>query len=216
MKLILSPNSVKKSTKCVGPYERPLINKLCTHFEGLGFQAFPHVRLNVAWGPCISDIDALLIYDNLVIVVEVKSCHDKFSRAELQLEAISDYVDYLYVATDKLPKHWSSHKTGLLLIKHDVIDIVKHAPQLSSKPKLDSLMALPKKCLAKFLNQHYQKKALKYELAQEILKHFGNEMLKGCLKEIVFCTECIEESCPILSWTEAQIGEPCVTFESDF
>jgi hypothetical protein len=189
--------SIKKSTKSIGKYEAPLISRLCEHFESLGFKAFPHVRLNIAWGSCLSDIDILLIRDSLVTVIEVKSYRDKLARAEKQLEAISDYVDYSYVATDRLPRHWKSSRSGLLLIKDDV-RVVKRASKIVGEPKLDSLIALPKKCLLRFLGQPHQERLLKYEIALRIRNLFDDESIRQCLKEIVLCQGCSHNECPIL------------------
>jgi len=188
---------IKKSTKFIGKYEAPLISRLCKHFESLGFKAFPHVRLNIAWSSSLSDVDTLLIQDNLVTVVEVKSHRDKLARAEKQLEAISDYVDYSYVATDRLPRYWKSSRLGLLFIEDDV-RVVKRASKIIGEPKLDSLIALPKKCLLQFLGQPHQERLLKYEIALRIRNLFDDESIRQCLKEIVLCQGCNHMECPIL------------------
>lgn len=203
IKLFSNTMEIKKSTKSIGEYEEPIISRLCSHFESLGFKAFPHVRLNIAWGPSLSDVDTLLIQDNIVVAIEVKSSHDKLSRAQHQLESLSDYVDYSYVATDKLPRVWNSRKTGLLFVSQDEVSIVKRATQLMDKPKLDSFTALPKKCLLRFSGEKRQEKLVKHEIAHKIHHLYRNESIRDCLKEIAFCQNCTDTACPIVSLTHA-------------
>ena len=199
--LISTITEIKKSTKSIGAYEEPIISRLCNHFESLGFRAFPHVRLNVAWGSSLSDIDTLLIQDNIVVAIEVKSSHDKLAKAQRQLESLSDYVDYSYVATDKLPRNWKSRKTGLLFVSQDGVNIVRRATQLTNKPKLDSFTSLPKKCLLRFSVEERHERLLKHDIARKIRQRYQNGPIKECLKEIALCQNCSDTTCPIMHMT---------------
>lgn len=199
--LITTTTEIKKSTKSIGAYEEPIIKRLCNHFESLGFRAFPHVRLNIAWGISLSDIDTLLIKDRIVVAIEVKSSHDKLSKAQHQLETVSDYVDYSYVATDRLPRNWASRRTGLLFVGQDGVKIVRRATQLMNKPRLSSISALPKKCLLQFSGEQHEEKLVKHEIARKIHREYGNGPIKECLKEIALCQNCSDVECPILHLT---------------
>jgi hypothetical protein len=194
-KLINGAIEVRKSCKAIGKYEAPLIATLCNHFVSSGFSAFPHVRLNVAWSAALSDIDTLLIRDQTVIAIEVKSRQDNFSRAEFQLERLRDFVDYSYVATEIMPRNFSSKHHGLLLFDDGSIKVVKRAPTLQCKPRIESLMALPKKCLFGFLSLSCPDRLTKHELTMGIVSTIDEDTIKRRIKEIVLCPGCANKKC---------------------
>jgi len=189
---------LKRSAKAIGKYEAPLINRICSYFASDGFRVFPHIRLNVAWSASLSDVDALLIKNETIVAIEVKSSQDKFSRAHYQLKAIADYVDYAYVATDRLPRNLFEGSIGLLQIAGDTVKIIKLAEPLEGKPTVQSLMALPRKCLLNVLDIYGQKGLLKYELAHMMRDSFDDGFLRLCAKEVAFCQECTLTRCPAM------------------
>jgi len=190
---------MKKSTKCIGKYEAPLINRICQHFDSLGFKTFPHVRFNIAWGSSLSDIDVIAMRNNVVTAVEIKSRKDKISRATSQLNAMLDYVDYTYLATDRPLRNWQHSKSGVLLVEQNEIRVVRRASKITNEPRLESLFALPKKCLLRLLGVTQDSKLLKYDIAERILAVFDDETLRQCMKEIVLCQDCNENECPIIN-----------------
>lgn len=189
--------TLKKSCKAMGKYEAPLISNLCNHFVSSGFSAFPHVRLNVAWSSALSDIDALLIRDQTVVAIEVKSRQDNFSRAGYQLERLRDFVDYSYIAAEKIPHNFSDERFGLLLLNKGDIRIVKKAPALKYKPRIESLMALPRKCLVSFLGPSCPSRLTKHELATGIASAIDDDTIKKRMKAIVLCSGCVGKTCKI-------------------
>ena len=82
--------NIHKSTKHVGKYEEIIIQSLVTYFQLNGYEALPHSSLNIAWGSILSDIDILLVKENQLVCVEVKSHRDKLSKAPKQIDRIKD------------------------------------------------------------------------------------------------------------------------------
>lgn len=193
-------NNMKKSTKSIGRFEEPIVDKVSRHFRSLGYRAFSHVRFNVAWSSALSDIDVLLLKEDSITVVEVKSKRDKLLRAGRQIEVISDYVDYAYVATDKLLKSWKMDYVGLLLVREDDVRVIKEAKRMIGKPRIESLFALPKKCLIHLLGKVNEKNRLKWEIIQQLDKQSSEEFLRKCLKEIVLCQSCNYDNCPVFNF----------------
>jgi len=164
----------------------------------LGYQAVPHARFNIAWGNILSDVDLLVLKNDEIIAVEVKSSKDNLKRARKQIENIKDYVDYAYVATNYIPRKFSLRNAGLIYVNGNVV-ILKSPKLLSDNPRLYSLDSLPKKCLcrwAKTQNQSYSKKS-KLDLASQIM---NTGELKSKLKEIVTCGLGCDCGCPIWSF----------------
>ena len=134
-----------------------------------------HSRLNIAWGPIISDIDILLVKNGLLTCVEVKSCKDKISRAPDQINQIRDFVDYAYVATEKKVKNWKTENVGLILVNGEKIKIEKRARKFTKKPQFLSVLCLKKNCIARMLTpnitsfQHTDK----YDLAKQAYSKKG-------------------------------------------
>lgn len=194
MPLIRAIN-VLKSSKREGRHESVIIKKLVVFFENLGYQAVPHARFNIAWGNILSDVDLLLLKNDEMVAVEVKSSKDNLKRARKQIENIKDYVDYAYVATDYIPRKFSLRNAGLIYVNGNTVILKKPKP-LSDNPGLYSLDSLPKKCLcrwAKTQNQRYSQKS-KLELASQIM---NTDKLKPKVKEIVACGLNCDHGCPI-------------------
>jgi len=194
---MLKVDRIRTSTKAIGKYEEALINRVSDHFRKQGYKVFPHARFNIAWGSNLSDLDILLVKGDTLTVVEVKSKRDKMSRAGQQIHNISDYIDYSYVATDRLPKSWSDSMIGLLLIG-ETIETVKKAKRFTGRPTVESLFALQKKCLLCFLGEKSSSHLLKYEIAETVRSMGSEKAIHRCLKKIVICEECCKTSCPIL------------------
>jgi len=133
---------IYKSTKSIGEYEEKIIQTLSKHFRSERYATFPHSSLNIAWGSIISDIDLLLVKGKSLTCIEVKSSRDNLARAKQQIDAIQDYVDFVYVATDRRVKNWENNNAGLIHVKGDEINIIKNAKRLSNKPRQYSIMTL--------------------------------------------------------------------------
>lgn len=129
------------------------------------------------------------------------------SRAKKQIDAISDYVDYTYVATDRLPKSWEMDGVGLLFVDESNMHVIKRARKIVDSPKIDSLFALPKKCLTRFLGDINRKNALKSHLVRQIRNQCSGETLKQCVKRIVLCQRCSDKNCPVLSFISNSTSE---------
>jgi hypothetical protein len=190
--------NIPKSKKIAGKYEEVLIGKLTRYFESKGYSIIPHSRLNIAWGPIISDVDILLIKDGLITCVEVKSKKDNINRAPQQVNRIKDFVDYIYIATEKRTPEWALPDVGLILVQQDEIKLIKRPKKLSNKPTFLSVLSLRKKCIAKLLGKDINFKAVdKYDLAQNVYSLRRSKCSRKYLREIVTCGESCSEFCPI-------------------
>lgn len=193
---MIKADNILKSSKREGRHESIIIKKLVLFFENLGYQTIPHARFNIAWGNILSDVDLLLLKNDEIVAVEVKSSKDNLKRARRQIENIKDYVDYAYVATNYIPRKFSLRNTGLIYVNGRVM-ILKSPKLLSDSPRLYSLDSLPKKCLcrwAKTKNQSYSNKS-KSDLAVHILH--DSDGIKSKVKEIVTCGLNCDHGCPI-------------------
>ncbi len=194
--------NVLKSSKREGRHESIIIKKLVVFFENLGYQAVPHARFNIAWGNILSDVDLLLLKNDEIVAVEVKSSKDNLKRARKQIENIKDYVDYAYVATDYVPRKFSLRNAGLIYVNGNVV-ILKRPKLLSDDLRLYSLDSLPKKCLCRWTktkNQSYSNKS-KSDLAVHILH--DSDRIKSKVKEIVTCGLNCDHGCPIWSFEKS-------------
>jgi hypothetical protein len=196
---MITVKNISKSTKHVGKYEKELIQTLADYFRIKGYEVIPHSSLNIAWGSVISDVDLLLIKNQLLTYIEVKSTRDKIGRAKQQIERIKDYVDYAYVATNKYAINFEMNKVGLIKIREDKIEFIKKAKRFSNKPSFYSVATLKKKCLFRFLgtDAHYLSCISKYELAQSVYAKGDSANMRKALKEIVTCGDLCASSCPL-------------------
>jgi Holliday junction resolvase len=194
--MILTQN-IYKSTKRIGKYEEKIIQTLTKHFQLEGYEVVPHSSLNIAWGTVLSDVDLLLIKDQMLTYVEVKSSRDNLSKAKQQIDRVMDYVDYAYVATDKHIKNWEFANVGLILIKDEEVALVKKGKKFHNKPRFYSVAILKKKCLARFFgtDSRYLMLVNKYELAEHI--YTNRKCTRPVLKEIVTCGDLCTNNCPI-------------------
>lgn len=193
---LIRADNVLKSSKREGRHESVIIKRLVLFFENLGYQTIPHARFNIAWGNILSDVDLLLLKNDEIVAVEVKSSKDNLKRARRQIENIRDYVDYAYVATNYIPRKFSLRNAGLIYVNGHVV-ILKRPKPLSDSPRLYSLDSLPKKCLcrwAKAENQSYSNKS-KADLAVRLLR--DSDGIKSKVKEIVTCGLNCDHGCPI-------------------
>ena len=207
--MILAQN-VYRSTKQIGKYEEKIIQTLTKYFRLKGYEVVPHSSLNIAWGSVLSDVDLLLIKNNLLTYVEVKSSRDKLSRAKQQIDRMMDYVDYAYVATDKQVKNWKYENIGLFLIEGECITLLKKCKKFRSKPRFYSIATLKKKCIARFLgaDNRYLMLVNKYELAEQIYNK--KKCTRVILKEIVTCGDLCETDCPIRDKAILENNHPAI------
>ncbi len=201
--MVLASN-IAPSMKKKGKYEEAIIQRLIPYFTSKGYEVIPHSRLNVAWGPIISDVDLLLIKNGLITYVEVKSSKDKIARASEQINQTRDFVDYAYVATEKNVINWSISDVGLILVKAETIKMVKRARRFTKKPMFLSVLCLKKKCLAKLtgVDDSYIKRVDKYDLAQNAYTIKGSKCTRKYLREIVTCGEACTIFCPIVKMSK--------------
>jgi hypothetical protein len=139
----------------------------------------------------------LLVKDLQLICVEVKSHRDKLSKAKKQIDRIKDYVDYAYIATDRPVRNLDAPNVGLIYVQEDRVTVIKKAKKFLSKPRLYSVVALKKKCIASFFGDYNRCFMLtnKYELAVSVYSE--GRCTRNCLKEIVTCGELCDINCPI-------------------
>lgn len=202
---MIKSDNIRKSTKRLGKHEKVIIKKLQTHFEKHGYSVVPHASLNISWGSIISDLDLLLIKDNLLTLIEVKSSHDNLYKARNQIQKIEDYVDYAYVATDYYPRKWHMKDTGFI-VANGKIDVIKEANRITKQPRINSVYSLKKICLSRlsgFSNESQTKNILKTRLAYHVQNMRSNN-LKEELKEIVTCHGDCKTSCPIWDFENIQ------------
>jgi len=76
---------------------------------------------------------------------------NSFLKALVQIERIKDYIDYAYVATNKLVSNWNFRAVGLIIVRDNAVTIVKKPTRLRSRPKFSSIISLKKKCLSRFV-----------------------------------------------------------------
>lgn len=191
-------NNLLKSSKRKGKHETIIIDKLIPYFENLGYKVAPHARFNIAWGNIISDLDLLLIKNDLMILIEVKSSKDDLRRAKKQIANVEDYVDYVYIATNYYPRKFPFDKAGLLVVNGKV-EILKEPQLLSHYPKLTSVDGLHKKCLARMCvmkKEKFTSKHTKVHLARKLVKKY-HPNLKLELKEVITCNQKCDSQCPI-------------------
>jgi len=185
---MLNSQLVLKSTKRAGKYEDAIIGQLQSHFSELGYETVPHARFDIAWGSILSDVDLLLIKNDQLILVEVKSSRDNLSRAKSQIKEIEDFVDLIYLATDYYPRKWPSRKAGRIVVKDGQVNILKEGKPLDKLPKLETLLSLRRESLSKLLgkSENETKKLTKFQLAI-IARETNQHDLKDQLKELVTC-----------------------------
>lgn len=185
---MLNSQLILKSTKRSGKYEDVIISQLQPYFTELGYETVSHARFDIAWGSILSDVDLLLIKNNQLILVEVKSSRDNLSRAKNQIKQIEDFVDLIYVATDYYPRKWPSRKAGRIVVKEGQVRILKDAKPLDKLPKLETLLSLRRESLAKLLgkSENEIKRLTKFQLAM-LVREINQHDLKDKLKELVTC-----------------------------
>lgn len=184
---MINHKNILKSTKKSGKYEVEIIKNLQKYFSDLGYHAIPHARFDVAWGSILSDVDLLLIKDNQLILIEVKSSRDNLSRAHKQIEVIEDFVDKVYIATDYEPKKWPSRKAGRIIVRDNVVEIIKEPKILNREPKFKTLLVLRKSSLHSILmNFESGNNLTKYQIARKI-QQSNIQNLKNEIKQIITC-----------------------------
>lgn len=201
---MIRSDNLLKSSKKEGRHETIIINKLIPYFEKLGYDAVPHARFNIAWGNIISDVDLLLIKNDQLILVEVKSSKDDIRRAKKQIANVEDYVDYIYIATDYYPRKFPFEKTGLLVV-NGKIEVLKEPELLIRQPRLTSVAGLHKKCLKRMCEVNGKKYANKYDknfLALDLIDELNPEF-RHEIKEVLTCGQQCDNACPIWKFDRA-------------
>ncbi len=208
--------NILRSSKRKGKHEVKIIIKLIPFFENKGYRVIPHARFNIAWGNILSDIDLLLIKDQHIGVVEVKSSKDNLSRATRQIDNIKDYVDFMYIATDYTPRKFLFKDVGLIIVNQHV-QIIKTSEAFAEKPRLFSINSIPKKCLCRIFDVKkikYSKNSSKSKLARQILNNSQNNLKKE-LQQIVTCGLECDTQCPIWTFKHKQLSLVTIPSSSD-
>ena len=202
---MIKKSNVLKSSKKIGKYEEVIIKKLIPFFKNQGYEVIPHARFNVSWGNILSDLDMLLIKDNKLTLVEVKSSKDQLERARKQIKKSKDFVDFIYIATDYYPRKWTFRNVGLLVVNGKV-DTIKTPKIIEKKIKLESIHWLQKKCLSRMnKEQGWKNTGLnKMELSNRLIKNSNPKSLKSEIKEVVTCGLDCEYGCPIWEFNSAR------------
>ena len=191
------------SSKPLGRFEEPMIAIISSYFLERGYAVVPHTTLNLAWRQVLSDVDILIAKGTDVIAIEVKSSRDKLARANQQLSKIVDYVDYAYVATDQDVETWDGGAVGLIRVGPEGVKVVRSATRLVSRPLVESLFALQKKCLSRMLGVSEHTHVGKYTLARQVETLGEDDVLRDCLKEITTCSGQCSSDCPIWKYVES-------------
>jgi len=184
----MDTSKILRSRKNYGKYEREIIEKLELFFRDKGYVVVTHARLNISWGTTLSDIDLVLLRDNKITIIEVKSDHDNFIRAIDQIKKYSNYADYVYVATEKVQTlNVENIDIGLIIVNKQ-ISIMKPPLLIKSVPSIESIFALPKESLieAFALNKKFWKMN-KNDLVYHIYHNLDKKILKDNVKKIAYC-----------------------------
>ena len=202
--MMVQAQNINGSTKRLGRHEAKIIESLTQYFRIRGYEAIPHVRLNIAWGNILSEMDVLLLKSGVLTYVEVKSHRDRLSKALRQIDRLKDYVDYACVATNRLVTNWSIPDVGLISVNDDVVTLVRKPRQFRNAPSFSSVISLKKKCLARFLGNGHACRTYvnKYDLARYVYIVRKRECTRECLKEIVTCGNTCDTTCPIASFVK--------------
>ncbi len=186
----------------LGKFEEPLIKTVAQYFRRRGYRVVSHTTLNLAYRNVLSDVDLLVIKDDVVAAIEVKSSRDSLRRGSFQASKLSNYVDYVFIATDQKIRDWDNSVAGLLLVNEDEVVLAKQGPRFSTRPSFQSLFALQHKCLSRMLGAGSTANYLnKYETARRVDSLGDDDVLKECVKEIVTCSGQCASDCPIWDFT---------------
>jgi Holliday junction resolvase len=202
---MIRSKNLRRSCKILGKYELPLMQMVAKFIELKGFSVIPHTRFNVAWSNMLSDVDVMMLKDGLIYVVEIKSHRDKLVRAFKQLDKIKDFVDFIYIATEKFPLTWDQKNIGLLVVNLETRSIkeINRPTRTRSAPRIETIRSFQRKCLVRTLSgsingKHY-KAPYKQQLAEMIQKN-TDPILRSYLKEIATCGRDCKNNCPIWSF----------------
>jgi Holliday junction resolvase-like predicted endonuclease len=196
--MVLS-HAINRSRKREGVHEHKIIQALTGYFQDMGYSVVPHAQLNIAWGPIISELDMLLLREDTIIYVEVKSHKDNLTKAVKQIERVKDFIDYGYVATSQQANNWNSPNIGLIRIDPEHIDIIKKAKRFTNSPRYSTIASLKKTCLIRLLgnDQGTQRHIRKRGLARRLFSQQNSGCTREHLKQIITCANKCPENCPV-------------------
>jgi len=192
---------VHRSPKNLGDYEEPLMIKISEHFQELGFQTHPHSSLNFAWHGIVSDVDVLMVKDSLLYGVEIKSKKDDVKRAKKQIERLFHYVDYCYLAVEKMPKRLVEN-AGLIIVDDWGVKIIKDAPLVDGFDKR-TFRTLKRICFTKIFNT--TRYGSKHDVVDYIWAIYSSDNLKSIFRKILLCSEKECSICPLRSMYDSTI-----------
>lgn len=193
MKLSLS--SLEKSPKHNGVYEDRIIDRLGKYFKEKNYCVKKHISFNIAWGKVLSEIDLILLKDNEITIIEVKSKKDDINKSYDQIQRFKKYADYIYVASEViLKKSEFCDFVGLIYVNKNII-FIRHPLRINNVIKKRNLEKLKKKCLRKLLNHHNKLYSglTKKELVDLIFQSYKKNVIYDKFKQIIFCNRNCEK-----------------------
>ena len=121
-----------------------------------------------------------------------------FSRVNEQIQKIYDFVDYIYLVTEKKIYNGLSDEVGNILVNDGDIKLISEPKKINRTPSKKSFFQLNKKCLCEFFPcEDDIKYEYKYKIVDKIFGTYKSEILKKILKKIVICSDCYKEKCVI-------------------
>ena len=200
--LELSLSSITPSPKVEGVHEKLIIDILVSYFRSKNFWVKRHVSLNFAWGNVLSEIDLLLLKDNKIYVVEVKSKKDKLLHAKKQLLNLMPYVDYIYLCMEKDDYiNNIDDSIGIILYKNEMVNIINEPKLINLDIIKTDLLKLKRNCLLKIINRKIPKNLDKEHLCNIILLEHTQNKIKSYLRQILLCDkDCNKCNLNIINW----------------
>jgi len=201
---------VHSSPKNLGNYEEPLMIKISEYFQELGFETHPHSSLNFAWHGMVSDVDVLMVKDSLLYGVEIKSKKDNVKRANKQIERLSHYVDYCYLAVEKMPKRLIEN-AGLIIVDNWGVKIIKEAPLVDGFDKR-TFRTLKRICFTKIFNT--TRYGSKHKVVDYLWNIYSTKKLKSLFRRVLLCSEKDCSKCPLRSLYDSTIVQTSLLKET--
>lgn len=186
----IDPERILRSSKVPGRFESRIIGTLGDHFRSCGYHVIPHARFDIAWGAILSDLDLLLVREDQLTVIEVKSSRDHLARAAAQIDRCLDFADAAYIATDYYPRVWPACPAGRIVVDNNTVDVLQEPGRPDGHPDariLRALDSLRKSSLVRLL-PGYPRSHIVYDMARAVYASYDGD-LKHAIKCIVTCQD---------------------------
>ena len=183
---MIDPSLILKSRKKREKFKKPIIDTLTDYFAGLGYHIVPYARFDIPLGDVLSNVDMLLVRNDELVSVKIKSCKDKTPITAQKFYMVRDFVDSAYIATDYTPKIWPENTDGRIIIQDGTVNIVRESDKFEWMPRSNLLMFLKIDSLMSLLPDMKTDGLSNYELA-EIVRRTYTQDLRLAVKRIVTC-----------------------------